>query len=409
MRFVLSTIGTLGDVLPFVEVAVALRHRGHETVLLVNANFQERVERNRIDFRPLGTREEYLRLAQHEDLYHPLRGVKEISQQWILPGIRKTLDYLASHRRSRETVLVGSTAAVGLRVANELYSLPMHTLVVSPFMLPSVHLTPISPGLSIPGWVPRPLKRIVQSLTDRALDGLLKPGINAIRLENGMAPLSSTVRSWWTSPDSVVGLFPEWFAPVQPDWPKAVTLTNFLALKAQSDVLPPDVENFLEREGRLVVVTMGSILAGNQRILTSIVQACLDGKFKVLLLSSNPFVLASNPSGQLKQLAFAPLGSVLQRASLIIHHAGIGTASAAISAGTPQLLAPQGHDQFDNAARLVRLGVARSLDPGRVLVQIDEILADQKVASSCQRVQRLYTSSVGLDTVCRLLEARAGG
>src|SRR5690242_20166297 len=204
MRFVISTIGTLGDALPFIHVAAALRRRGHETTLLVNSAFQTLVESHDIAFESLGTTEEYNRVAHSEDFYHPMRGVKEISRQWILPGIERTLQYLRRAPGNGETVLIGSPVTVGLRIAQEIYGLPLHTLILSPFFLPSVHVAPVSPGITLPSWAPRSVKRVMQSAADRMLDGLLKPGINAIRSEQNLTALRSTVRSWWFSPESVI-------------------------------------------------------------------------------------------------------------------------------------------------------------------------------------------------------------
>jgi rhamnosyltransferase subunit B len=400
----------MGDVIPFLEIAGALRDRGHETVLLANSQFRELIVSRGVEFHAVGGKQEYLDLAQNEDLYHPLRGPKRIADQWILPSVRKTLDYLTIHPPGPDTVLVGSFSTVGLRMAKELYNLPMHTLVLSPFMLPSAHLPPVSPRMSVPAWTPRPFKTLYNSLADGALDHVLKPGINALRASCGLPLISSTVRRWWFSPDSVIGLFPEWFAPAQPDWPSTLSLTNFVISRGPPQPFPSDLETFLAEEGRLAVITMGSVLTIDHGFLETMVDACLISGFKVLVLMSKPQVLECRRPRCFQEPAFTPLLPVLRRASLIIHHGGIGTASIAILAGTPQLVAPQGHDQFDNAARLVRLGVAkfirtgRSLTVQRSLAQINALLQTPEVALSCRRTQALYYSSPGLDDVCRLLE-----
>ena len=42
-----------------------------------------------------------------------------------------------------------------------------------------------------------------------------------------------------------------------------------------------------------------------------------------------------------------------------MHQAGIGTTAQALRAGKPMLIVPFSHDQPDNGARMVRLGVAK--------------------------------------------------
>jgi UDP:flavonoid glycosyltransferase YjiC (YdhE family) len=405
MRFLLSTIGTMGDAMPFIEIASALRRRGHEATLLASAYFRESAESNGVRFHPLGTAEEYLRLANDKDLYHPLRGVKKIAERWALPAMRGTLEYLMANRPSGDTVLVGAPVTVGLRTAQELFKLPLHTLILSPFMLPSLHLAPVAPGLSLPQWAPRGVKRAFQAMTDHGLDGIFKPSINSTRAEHGLPPITASVRSWWLSSTSVIGLFPDWYAPVQPDWPSSVTLAGFLPPPSVPEGLPEEVRVLVEEEeGRLAVVTMGSILTGNEATVRLVVEECLAGGFKVLLLAASPKIQPVEWSPKFRQLPFAPLAPVLARASVLLHHAGIGTAAAAIAAGVPQLLMPHGHDQFDNAARLTRMGVARVVRPGRLM--IDKFLADEQVAAACRRCGKLFDAAPGIEGLCRLLESR---
>ena len=60
---------------------------------------------------------------------------------------------------------------------------------------------------------------------------------------------------------------------------------------------------------------------------------------------------------------YAPFSALMPRLRALVHHGGIGTSAQALAAGIPQLVVPFAHDQFDNAARLRRLGVADTLRP----------------------------------------------
>jgi UDP:flavonoid glycosyltransferase YjiC (YdhE family) len=53
------------------------------------------------------------------------------------------------------------------------------------------------------------------------------------------------------------------------------------------------------------------------------------------------------------------------RASAVVLHGGIGTTGQALRSGRPMLVVPHGHDQPDNAYRVTKLGVARTLYPRR--------------------------------------------
>ena len=83
-------------------------------------------------------------------------------------------------------------------------------------------------GQDISGW-PRWAKRTLWALLDRfAIDPLIAPTLNTWRVELGLPPVSRILKSWFHSPQRVLGLFPEWFGDPQPDWPPQLRLTGFV-------------------------------------------------------------------------------------------------------------------------------------------------------------------------------------
>ncbi|KJK33743.1 glycosyl transferase [Lentzea aerocolonigenes] len=53
-----------------------------------------------------------------------------------------------------------------------------------------------------------------------------------------------------------------------------------------------------------------------------------------------------------------PQAEVIKQADVVVHHGGSGTMLAALAAGVPQVVLPQGADQFGNATALVERGAA---------------------------------------------------
>jgi rhamnosyltransferase subunit B len=82
----------------------------------------------------------------------------------------------------------------------------------------------------------------------------------------------------------------------------------------------------------------------------------------VLLVGSDPDNQPKHPlpAGVLA-VQYAPHSAVFPHASVVVHQGGIGTTGETMRAGRPTLVVHYGHDQPDNAARLVRLGMARSI------------------------------------------------
>jgi len=53
MRLLIASIGSAGDIHPFIAVGMAMRARGHEVLFLANPHFQERIENAGLHFAPL--------------------------------------------------------------------------------------------------------------------------------------------------------------------------------------------------------------------------------------------------------------------------------------------------------------------------------------------------------------------
>jgi UDP:flavonoid glycosyltransferase YjiC (YdhE family) len=118
------------------------------------------------------------------------------------------------------------------------------------------------------------------------------------------------------------------------------------------------------------------------------------------------------PAG-VRRFDYVPLSQVLPRAAALVSHGGIGTISQALAAGVPQLIIPLGFDQFDNAARLERLGVGATLTPRAfrgpaVTRQLVRLLTSPAVASACSAVSAKLAKAEWEDFTCRAVEELVG-
>jgi UDP:flavonoid glycosyltransferase YjiC (YdhE family) len=100
---------------------------------------------------------------------------------------------------------------------------------------------------------------------------------------------------------------------------------------------------------------------------------------------------------------------IFPRATVIVHQGGIGTVGQALAAGRPMLVVPFSHDQPDNAARLVRLGVARTLGRHRyraasAAAELKRLLEDRVYAERAAQAGEHIRRETGLATACDAIE-----
>ena len=74
MQFIITALGSYGDVHPMVGLGVALAVRGHRVKIVTNPYFADVVTGAGLELLPVGTREGYVALSSHPDLWHPIRG-----------------------------------------------------------------------------------------------------------------------------------------------------------------------------------------------------------------------------------------------------------------------------------------------------------------------------------------------
>ncbi|WP_089952178.1 glycosyltransferase [Lentzea xinjiangensis] len=112
----------------------------------------------------------------------------------------------------------------------------------------------------------------------------------------------------------------------------------------------------------LVYLTLGTVAFGAVDVLRAAVDGLAGLPVDVLVAAGpgDPALLGEVP-GNVHVTGFVPQREVLARASLVVHHGGSGTVLGTLAAGLPQLVLPQGADQFVNADVLAETGAGAKL------------------------------------------------
>lgn len=365
MQFVVSALGSAGDVHPFIAISQALQSRGYRVQMIASPYFEARIRRAGIEFTPLGEPGEFESLLQRSELWDPRRGARFLIDE-LLNRLGDAFAVTAAISQARDTVLVGSSLSWGLRLVQELSGLPAATVHLSPMCLPSAVQPPVLPGIGSLSWLPVWALRALQSATERLLvDRWVAPRLNRTRAGLGLAPVQRVLSRWMHSPDLVIAAWPDWFAPPQPDWPAQTQTSGFPLFHETSadggSGLDPSLEAWLAAGPAPIGITPGSAMAHGAAFIAQAVDACSALGHRTLLIT--PFrdqLPAVLPAGAV-HVHYAPFSALLPRLRALVHHGGVGTCAQALAAGIPQLVLPFAHDQFDNAARLRRLGVAVTL------------------------------------------------
>ncbi len=410
MRVLLSGVGSAGDVLPFIGLGRELARRGHEPILLAAEPFETAAEAAGVGFVSCWPAADYDAATHDPDLWHPRRGLR-LTLGRAAEGARLNHAALARLHLPGRTLAVGSTLAFGARIFRETHGVPLATVHLASSIFRSDHQQPVlAPGHDFTR-APRWAKRLLWWIIDRVFsDPIFVPRLNAFRAEMGLAPISRAFHRWMHSPDLILGMFPGWFAPPQPDWPGQLRLTGFpLYDTPGGEELPEELETFLAAGDPPVVLTPGSANRQAAEFMAAGAAACSRLGRRTLLLTPYAEQLPPRPEPAQLHVPHAPFSALLPRCAALVHHGGIGTCAQGLAAGIPQLVMPLAFDQHDNAARLERLGVGRWIPPrrftaGRAAAALGDLLEQAATAAACRQALRLVAGDPGILRACDLLE-----
>ncbi len=413
MRIVIFAMGSAGDVHPFLGVGRALAARGHEVVVAASGFFAGTVAAAGLNFRELGSAEDYERLCSHPDLWHPRRALAAVLKQGANQSYPRILDIARELHKPGDTVVVASSLAFGARNARDVLGVPLVSVHLAPSLLPSVHRQPVVREMPFGQGAPRFLKALQWRIAGRLADHYVTPVLNRFRRSHGLPPARDMLFDWWHSPDATIGLWPAWFAPPQPDWPRQVRLTGFPVFDESGlRGLPDGLAEFLDAGEPPVVFTPGSAMANCAPFFREAARSLrLLGRRGILLTRYAEKVPANLPP-DVRHFPYVPFSQVLPRCAALVHHGGVGTCAQALQAGIPQLVQPMAHDQHDNASRLRDLGVADALAPERFLApeiarRLGRLLGDPAASSAAADVARKFRPAEWIAETCDLIETTA--
>ena len=410
-RIVFASFGSLGDLHPVIALALELRRRGHRVEIATTTYYREKIlalqlghHSIRPDFSVID--EEMVRLIMDGH-----RGSERLLREMMFPAVRDMHTDLAPIVAGAD-LLVTSELIYAAPIIAEKTGLPWVSYSLAPISLFSVHdpsCLPMPPGW---GWIQSlgpGANRFVKTMAERITHSWWEP-IRELRREQGLPPGRSPLFAGKHSPRLELALFSSVLQAPQPDWPAHTVQTGFpFHDEPTAPPLPVEVETFLAAGEPPIVFTLGSsaVYVARDFYEQSARAAQQLGRRALLLLGKNspppglpPTILAWN---------YLPFAQIFSHAAAIVHQGGVGTTAQALRAGKPTLIMPFAHDQPDNAARVQRLGVSRTIARTRYTApraarELGILLGDPTYAQNATAIGAQVSRERGVAAACDALE-----
>jgi sterol 3beta-glucosyltransferase len=399
MKITIPTIGSRGDVQPFMALAQGLIRAGHTVTLASHPVMKTLVESHGVPFAPIGP---------DIDLAREVAAIRLRSRTLavgLMRAMRFSFDVLErSHQdilarcQSADLVVVPAQSAAGKNEAEQLDR---------PYV--SVNLVP----WGIPWDDPqRPLpKRLIFGAIDGLLGLITTRPLNRIRKRQGLPPVGP--EGFASACLDLVPVSPAVYAP-NPHWAPNHHLVGYWFAKAPAGWQPPaELLAFLENGAPPLLVSLGAMSLGQDDARES---AAL---FVQAIRQVGARAIVQGWEEGMKQLSLPPAiyaaGSLphswlLPRCAGVVHHGGFGTTSAGLRAGMPALVIPHLVDQFYWGQRIHELGAGpppirrTRLDPQGLAAALEELVNNGELRAAASLLGEQIRAENGVEDAVRLIE-----
>jgi rhamnosyltransferase subunit B len=422
-RIVFATFGSLGDIYPYIALALELKRRGHHPVIATSDVHRTAIEAERIDYAPM--RPHAADLGDPAELVgkllHPTQGPRYLIREIMMPHVRGAYEDL-DRACSGADVLVTHPLAFAGRIVAEKRALAWRSTVLSPLSLMSVYDPPffsVAPWLIVVRRLGIAPYRGVFAMLKRVVGSWEKP-LHDLRAELGLPSMRSFAQfEGQFAPAGTLALFSRLLAQPQPDWPPHTDLCGFARYDgpAPASFVRDQLEHWLAAGPPPIVFTLGSSVSMSPTGFFAIALAAARTlRMRALLITGQDAAAIdaqarnSGIGSSVRAFDYLPYSDVFPHAAAIVHQAGIGTLAQALASGKPQVIVPVSFDQPDNARRAVLLGVGldipfRKVDAPALTSALRAVIESPRYAEKAAAVARMVRAEQDEHSAAAMLPA----
>lgn len=409
MRITLQTIGTRGDIQPFVALGAGLQKAGFGVSLATSPQFEQFVKSHGLAFAPLpGDIIDFIQtplgkavLSGRNKLIAGFRLLRQLT-----PMFQRLADAQWEAAQGANAIVYHPKAIAGVHIAEKL-EIPAFVALPLPALSPTGAFP--SPLLPFPdlGWLNHASHWLVTEFGDLAFRKVLRRWRHE-KLGLAGYPNWLTLRG-----KPVPRLYPYSSAvvPVPSDWDASSVVTGYWFVDDNLDWQPPaSLTTFLDAGPAPIYVGFGSLPSLDALKMTSLVLEAVARSGQRAVLARGWGGLEDRPvPPNVHLIDEAPHGWLFPRVSAVVHHGGAGTTAAGLKEGRPTIICPFIGDQPFWGERVRALGVGpapirqRNLTASRLASALATVEADPGIRERAAALGKKLSSEQGVANAVRYI------
>jgi sterol 3beta-glucosyltransferase len=416
MKITILTIGSRGDVQPYLALGVGLQQAGHTVKLTTHELFRDFVTSYGLGFFPIGVNLQAIIQGSGHDLVestNPFQALNRLRQA-LDPVMAECLEQSWQACQDADLVISTGTAFWGDDIAVKLgrgsvfallYPMVFTQEILSPLMPPSLRLEPGFNGLS-------------HQVINRFYWQIYRASINRWRQNTlGEAPLGGCpfFGDRWKTQLKLFG-YSSQVVPFPKDWDQTCQVTGYWFLDSPRDFAPPPgLMDFLADGDPPVSIGFGSMASRSLETTLEIALAALkkEGQRGILLTGWSGVSDPDLPDSVFK-LESVPHDWLFPQMGAIVHHGGAGTTAAALRSGVPSVVVPFFADQpfWGDRARQLKVSPTpiprKQLSVDHLATAIHRAIADRALRQRAGQLGARLRAEGGVAAAVAAIEASFG-
>ena len=343
MRIVVATIGSRGDVQPYINLCQGLQEAGHDVILSTNPTLCSLADSHGVKSAPVGSAVdmgmEGARLMEQSfgNMYFGMIRVMRLAARLVEEAYSDVLKVC-----NRADLVITSDSGSGSAEAEKL-GVPWISVTLQPARVPVENSNPTF------------ISRIIWGLLGR----LMILPVNRSRKRVG-APLVTDLASMLSKRMILLPVSHQ-VIPRNPRWPQHVHQTNYWFARPLKGWTPPqDLLDFLQAGEKPIAVSLGVMSIsgkGAQESAQIVLQAIQQVGIRAIVQGWDKASQELESSKTVYYASSLPHLWLFDQVSAVVHHGGFGTTAAVLRAGVPGIVIPHVIDQFYWGQRVFDLGV----------------------------------------------------
>lgn len=409
MKFAIITIGSQGDIDPFIALGKRLQSHGHTVRIAAFNRFEEYIKSVGFEYVPLtGDASEVIRLLIGEQV-SPFQYFRNLAV--LLNPIRNEfLSDVVSACEGMDAILYSLLGSVAWHVADKL-NIPCFRVFFCP-----ADPTKKFPAMTAPEL---PLGFAYNRFTFQCGDLLwthaTRKLLNGWRVSMGLSPIrpfSFPYRNLHGKSVPTLYAYSPLIAPKPADWDENRYLTGYLTYHTQTEWTPDkSLVDFLNAGNKPIYIGFGSMVGGSfPQVLDIVLESLSITKQRAVLSAGWGGLQGRHLPEYVHQVEFVPHEWLFQHVAAVVHHGGAGTTAAGLRAGVPSIIVPFGGDQPYWGNRIYQLGVGpkpimrKKLNTQRLTSAISEAVGNPEIIANAKRIGEKLRAEDGAGNAVKIIE-----